>query len=242
MRTPRIPVTTTYHGVDVTEDYQWLEDASSPETVAWTQAQQERTRAYFESLPWRDALRARVGRLLRAERTSYRRPFGREHVLRVEGADAAAATVPGGPHRPGRHWDRAHRRRSGGHRPVGRDHDRLVRPVRRWEPPRGLAVGARDRGRDVARLRRREWRGRRRTDPARPSHGRLDGVARGRIRVLVHPACRSGRLPAAGVVPRPRRSTRPAGLPARRGRRADRGERPVQLPGRPLADGQGAEG
>ena len=72
VETPRIPVTTSYHGVDVTEDYQWLEDASSPETVAWTQAQQELTRAYFESLPWRDALRARVGRLLRAERTSYR--------------------------------------------------------------------------------------------------------------------------------------------------------------------------
>ena len=30
----RIPVTARYHGVDVTEDYQWLEGASSPETVA----------------------------------------------------------------------------------------------------------------------------------------------------------------------------------------------------------------
>jgi prolyl oligopeptidase len=71
MDTPRIPVTTSYHGVDVTEDYRWLEDASSPETVAWTAAQQELTRKYFESLAWRPALRARVERLLRAERTSY---------------------------------------------------------------------------------------------------------------------------------------------------------------------------
>jgi prolyl oligopeptidase len=71
VQTPRIPVTTRYHGVDVTEDYQWLEDASSPETVAWTQAQQNLTREYFESLPWRDALRARVESLLKAERTSY---------------------------------------------------------------------------------------------------------------------------------------------------------------------------
>ena len=71
VQTPRIPVTTRYHGVDVTEDYQWLEDASSPETVAWTQAQQELTREYFESLPWRDSLRARVEQLLKAERTSY---------------------------------------------------------------------------------------------------------------------------------------------------------------------------
>ena len=38
---PRIPVTSSYHGLDVTEDYRWLEDADSPETVAWTQAQRE---------------------------------------------------------------------------------------------------------------------------------------------------------------------------------------------------------
>jgi prolyl oligopeptidase len=72
VETPRIPVTTSYHGVDVTEDYQWLEDASSAETIAWTKAQQELTQAYFDSLPWREALRARVERLLRAERTSYK--------------------------------------------------------------------------------------------------------------------------------------------------------------------------
>ena len=41
---PRVPVTTTYHGVDVTEDYRWLEDSTSPETQQWTQAQQARTR------------------------------------------------------------------------------------------------------------------------------------------------------------------------------------------------------
>ncbi len=68
---PQVPVTSSYHGLDVTEDYRWLEDTSSPETVAWTQAQRELTRAYFESLPWRDDLRARVDELLRAERTSY---------------------------------------------------------------------------------------------------------------------------------------------------------------------------
>jgi prolyl oligopeptidase len=73
VETPQIPVTTRYHGVDVTEDYQWLEDASSPETVAWTREQRDLTRAYFESLPWRDALRARVEQLLRADRTSYTR-------------------------------------------------------------------------------------------------------------------------------------------------------------------------
>ena len=67
----RVPVTDTYHGVEVTEDYRWLEDASSAETIAWTRAQQQRTRAYFDEIPWREALRTRVAQLLRADRTSY---------------------------------------------------------------------------------------------------------------------------------------------------------------------------
>ena len=69
--TPREPVTTTYHGVEVTEQYRWLEDASSAETVRWTDAQQARTRAYLDAIPWRETLRGRVDQLLREERTSY---------------------------------------------------------------------------------------------------------------------------------------------------------------------------
>jgi prolyl oligopeptidase len=73
VRAPRIPVTDSFHGVDVTEDYRWLEDASSEETIAWTKAQQHRTAAYFGAIPWRDALRARVGQLLKSERAGYGR-------------------------------------------------------------------------------------------------------------------------------------------------------------------------
>jgi prolyl oligopeptidase len=73
MRAARIPATDTYHGVDVSEDYRWLEDASSEETMAWTRAQQKRTCAYFDGIPWRDTLRARVEQLLKAERTTYKR-------------------------------------------------------------------------------------------------------------------------------------------------------------------------
>ena len=73
VRAARIPVTDTYHGVDVTENYRWLEDASCEETIAWTKAQQQRTRAYFDGIGWRDALRARVEQLLKAERTTYKR-------------------------------------------------------------------------------------------------------------------------------------------------------------------------
>src|SRR6266481_4229857 len=73
VRAPRIPVTGTFHGVDVTEDYRWLEDASSEETIAWTKAQQHRSRTYFGGIPWRDALRARVEQLMKSERTTYNR-------------------------------------------------------------------------------------------------------------------------------------------------------------------------
>lgn len=70
--TPRVPVTTTYHGVDVTEEHRWLEDRSSEATTAWTRAQQQLTRAFYDALPWRDLVHARVEQLLRAERTTYR--------------------------------------------------------------------------------------------------------------------------------------------------------------------------
>jgi prolyl oligopeptidase len=73
VRAARVPVTDTYHGVGVTEDYRWLENASSAESIAWTKSQQQRTRAYFAGIAWRDALRTRVAQLLRAERTTYGR-------------------------------------------------------------------------------------------------------------------------------------------------------------------------
>ena len=72
VETPRIPVTTSYHGVEVTEDYRWLEDDTSEDTIAWTKAQQHLTGSYFDAVPWRATLRARVEELLRSERTMYR--------------------------------------------------------------------------------------------------------------------------------------------------------------------------
>ena len=58
--TRRIPVEDRYHGVVVVDDYRWLEDAKSPEVVAWTAAQNERTRAVLDAIPGMDALRRRV--------------------------------------------------------------------------------------------------------------------------------------------------------------------------------------
>jgi prolyl oligopeptidase len=53
---PREPVTNNYHGVGVVDDYQWLEDAAAPAVREWTRAENERTRAYFDRLPYRAGL------------------------------------------------------------------------------------------------------------------------------------------------------------------------------------------
>jgi prolyl oligopeptidase len=69
--TPREPVTATYHGVEVLDEYQWLEDESSEATRTWTAAQDARTRAYLDSLPFRDPIRQRFEEILKVESTSY---------------------------------------------------------------------------------------------------------------------------------------------------------------------------
>ena len=81
VRAPRIPVTDTFHGAEVTEDYRWLEDASSAETIAWTKAQRHRSDTYFGGISWRDGLRARVEQLLRSERTRYKRLLSGESTF-----------------------------------------------------------------------------------------------------------------------------------------------------------------
>jgi len=54
--TPREPVTNVYHGVTVIDDYQWVENAAAQAVRQWTREQNERTRAYFSRLPYRDGI------------------------------------------------------------------------------------------------------------------------------------------------------------------------------------------
>jgi prolyl oligopeptidase len=62
--TPRRPVVDTYHGVDVTDDYRWLEDRDDPEVRAWSDAQNLVARAYLDALPSLPFLRERIRGLL----------------------------------------------------------------------------------------------------------------------------------------------------------------------------------
>src|SRR5437868_7275800 len=55
-QTPKKPVTDEYQGVKVEDDYQWLEKDDDPAVKSWSDAQNQKTRAYIDKLPDRAAL------------------------------------------------------------------------------------------------------------------------------------------------------------------------------------------
>lgn len=63
---PRTDDSDLLHGTVVPDPYRWLEDPGSPETAAWTAAQQALLEAHTGSLPGREQLRDRVTELLGA--------------------------------------------------------------------------------------------------------------------------------------------------------------------------------
>jgi prolyl oligopeptidase len=70
--TPKRPVVDRYHGVEVVDDYRWLEDAADPEVRAWSDAQNARARAVLDHLPSVEALRLQVTALMKTQTVSYR--------------------------------------------------------------------------------------------------------------------------------------------------------------------------
>ncbi len=69
--TRKAPVTDTYHGVKVTEDYRWLEDGDDPAVREWSKAQTARARRILDRLPRVDEIRARVTEILSAKTVSH---------------------------------------------------------------------------------------------------------------------------------------------------------------------------
>ena len=61
--TPKKPVTDTYHGIAVAEDYRWLEDGKDPAVRQWSLKQLEVTRATLDALPQRAVLKERFAEL-----------------------------------------------------------------------------------------------------------------------------------------------------------------------------------
>jgi len=59
-----------YHGTKVADPYRWLEDADSPESRAWIEAQNALTFGHLEKIPERTKLRERLTKLWNYERVS----------------------------------------------------------------------------------------------------------------------------------------------------------------------------
>lgn len=64
-------VTDRYHGVEVRDDYRWLEDGANPEVRAWVQAQNKATRAYLDGLPFAPQLRKRIRQIVDQSAVAY---------------------------------------------------------------------------------------------------------------------------------------------------------------------------
>src|ERR1051325_539038 len=56
IQTQKKPVADEYQGVKVEDDYQWIEKDDDPAVKAWSDAQNQKTRAYIDKLPDRAAL------------------------------------------------------------------------------------------------------------------------------------------------------------------------------------------
>ena len=69
--TAKRAVTDVYHGVQVQDDYRWLEDGSQQEVQAWSDAQNAHARAYLDQLPNVAAIRARVTEIMSARTVGY---------------------------------------------------------------------------------------------------------------------------------------------------------------------------
>src|SRR5262245_7222655 len=69
--TPKKPVTDTYHGVKVIDDYRWLEDWNDPAVQKWSDAENVFARAFLDHLPHVAEIRARVTEIMSARIVSY---------------------------------------------------------------------------------------------------------------------------------------------------------------------------
>ena len=65
------PVTDEYHGVKVVDEYRWLEESGSPAVKAWTDAQNNHTRAFLDALPDRAGIEARLTALYAKDTPSH---------------------------------------------------------------------------------------------------------------------------------------------------------------------------
>jgi len=76
------------HGVRVHDPYRWLEDVDSEETAAWAEAQAGLTRSVLDTIPFRDAIRARLDALSRFEAVGVPKEAGGRLFFTLQTPDA----------------------------------------------------------------------------------------------------------------------------------------------------------
>lgn len=86
-QTRREMVVDTYFGTKVEDPYRWLEDAHSEEVKSWMKLEDASASAYLASLPKRDDLIERLGRLLYIEQQSSPAKRGDRYFYAVKPAD-----------------------------------------------------------------------------------------------------------------------------------------------------------
>ncbi len=69
--TAKAPVTDAHHGVQVVDDYRWLEDWNDAKVKAWSEGQNGHARRVLDELPDVEEIRRRVSQLLGASGVSY---------------------------------------------------------------------------------------------------------------------------------------------------------------------------
>ncbi len=71
--TKKTSIKDTYFGTEVADAYRWLEDDCSEETKEWVVSQNVVTRQFLSQIPYRDAIKTRLSRLMDYEK--YSSPF-----------------------------------------------------------------------------------------------------------------------------------------------------------------------
>ncbi len=71
VETPARPVTDTYHGVAVRDDYQWLENKADPEVRQWIDKENAATRDFLDKLPERKPIAERLTALYAKSSAAY---------------------------------------------------------------------------------------------------------------------------------------------------------------------------
>mgnify|MGYP001578735854 CR=1 FL=1 len=79
--TDKTPATDIYHGIPVTEDYRWLEDASTVEVKNWTDAQNALTRSLIDASSNLAPINTELKRLYTKQSSTYSSLIGRQGIL-----------------------------------------------------------------------------------------------------------------------------------------------------------------